>query len=397
MKLITDFKKVKPIWLLILITVAITPFSSFSSVRLWFFLFVISFFWSAFKFKLAKCLIESWDVMTFNLVLMFGLIYSENMKSGWGTVETSFTLIALPFIFSRIERLSKHNLYKIFYAFIIGLILTSLILLCNPISEVFISKHHHASFSDRFAKVIGLDSTYLSYYLIFAITFGLYLLYFEEMIKKVFIVPAIIFFFIVLALSAGNTAFVSMLLVLAFFVLKFLIETERTKYKIIVFSLAVFFLASMFYFSYFDLISFEGRDYWERFVLWEAAIKATPNLFLGVGTGDYTSVLNNYYRSHNLSQFSLSNYNAHNQFIQIVLSNGILGLIALLTMMIRPLVLSIRYQNLLGILVFFSFFIYGQTEVFLGRYQGVVFFALMHQSFISYYRSQSKGLALKES
>ena len=45
--------------------------------------------------------------------------------------------------------------------------------------------------------------------------------------------------------------------------------------------------------------------------------------------------------------------------------------------------LSFKNNNSFGVLVFFPFLIYGVTEVFLGRYQGVIFFALLHQVFIN--------------
>lgn len=132
------------------------------------------------------------------------------------------------------------------------------------------------------------------------------------------------------------------------------------------------------------------NDSWDRLVLWESAMKANPDLIFGVGTGD-KALLNNYYTSHGLEKFAKENYNSHNQFIQILFTNGVLGLLALLILIARPIYLSIRHQDVLGTLVFFPFLIYGVTEVFLGRYQGIVFFALLHQVFISYYYSLRKG------
>jgi hypothetical protein len=66
-------------------------------------------------------------------------------------------------------------------------------------------------------------------------------------------------------------------------------------------------------------------------------------------------------------------------------------------MIVRPIYLSVRNRNILGTLIFFPFLIYGMTEVFLGRYQGVVFFALLHQLFMALYHSQAARFPLKES
>ncbi len=382
-------KKVDFLRILFLISIIVIPLSQFYAIRLILITAVYSFVIN--KNILRNLKNQSWDISFFLSALLIGITYTENSITAWSLLETSFSFFAFPLIFSKMDKITLEKHIQSLTFFSIGLFIAVIIDYCSLVNK-------HFFIPTNVNEFINLDPIYYSYYLIFAISFGLYLLYYDQVKKsKGFIVSAIVFFFIMLMLTAGNTAFVSILLVLAFFILKFLTEPKRNNYKIVVFCLSIFFLIAMFYVSYFDLNSFEGRNYWERFVLWEAAIKATPNLLIGVGTGDYTNVLNDYYISHNLSQFSLSNYNAHNQFIQTLLSNGILGLVALLIMMIRPLVLSIRYQNPLGILVFFSFFIYGLTEVFLGRYQGVVFFALMHQSFIAYYHNQSKVLAVKES
>jgi len=140
----------------------------------------------------------------------------------------------------------------------------------------------------------------------------------------------------------------------------------------------------------------EKNDYWERLVLWESALKATPDMIWGVGTGDYKNVLNEYYVSHDLSKFADSSFNSHNQFIEVLFSNGLIGVVSLLLLVGRPLYLSVRNQNVLASLTFFPFIIYGMTEVFLGRYQGVVFFALLHQSFVTYYLSHKPSFSLKD-
>ncbi|MFN9898805.1 MAG: hypothetical protein ACK55Z_08445, partial [bacterium] len=68
-----------------------------------------------------------------------------------------------------------------------------------------------------------------------------------------------------------------------------------------------------------------------------------------------------------------------------MLSNGMIGLIAFLLMMVRPLYLATGAKDLLGLLLLYPFVLYGITEVFLGRYQGVVFFGFVHQILIAYY------------
>ena len=383
----------KGLFILFSLTVFTIPISPFLSVRL----LVITLAYTFLVKTKVPLLFCAWDNLIYLLLLALGLIQSSNIENGLRLIETSFSFLAFPIIASNL-RIDKKQFNFLFSLFAIGVCMAAFMVLANALMEYPAFKAQKLIFGDRFGEILSYDATYFGYYVVFAITFGLQSLYFNEFGNKLRLIAILIILaFLALLSVAGTTVYVSILLVFAFFILKFVTEPKKSDDKIIVFGLSIFFLGSMFYVSYFDLNSFQGSNYWERFVLWDAAIKATPNLLIGVGTGDYTSVLNDYYRSHNLSQFSVSNYNAHNQFIQTLLSNGILGLVALLIMLIRPLLLSIRYQNPLGILVFFSFFIYGLTEVFLGRYQGVVFFALMHQTFLVHYHSQGKALAIKES
>ena len=186
----------------------------------------------------------------------------------------------------------------------------------------------------------------------------------------------------------GQTVFVSILFVFSFFILKFFTE-EKSLGKKIVTSLIVLMLCCMFLITVLE----KGNralilnDSWERAVLWESAVAAVSNPLLGVGTGDYKVALNDYYLVHNLTQFASESYNSHNQFIQILFSNGVLGVLAFSFMLGRPLYMAMKSRNILTILCVFPFLIYGMTEVFLGRYQGVVFFALLHQIFIAGIRS----------
>jgi O-antigen ligase len=200
-----------------------------------------------------------------------------------------------------------------------------------------------------------------------------------------------------LMLTGGRTSFISLLLIFSFFILKYLQET-KTRIKTWTFGLVIVMVLGMFVtnsIQFSNAWESASNDSWDRTKLWESAIQATPDMLLGVGTGDYKSVLNNFYLSHNLQEFADLNYNAHNQFIQILFSNGMLGLIALMLMLGRPLYLSVQHHNVLGTLTFFPFFIYAMTEVFLGRYQGVIFFAILHQAFVVHDQTSTPSFSLK--
>jgi O-antigen ligase len=192
-------------------------------------------------------------------------------------------------------------------------------------------------------------------------------------------------------LTGGITLFMSILFIFSFFILKFFVE-ERNLVRRLSLALVIVMMSAMFAFSHIykrlDSQDYRVTDYWERAVLWEAAIQANSDVIFGVGTGDYKTVMNKFYNDHQMPNYADESYNSHNQFIQMFLSNGAIGLVSVIFLIGRPLFTSVRNQNVLGALIFFPFLIYGMTEVFLGRFQGLVFFVLLHQTFMTFY-SQS--------
>jgi O-antigen ligase len=289
-----------------------------------------------------------------------------------------------------IFRLSRPQQVHVFYSFALGMVVASLICLVRAFTSYLETGDWSVFFYSRFTQIIDSHPTYFAYYLIFAITYGLYSLYYD--LPKKFTtwgILLILFFFVILLLTGGQTSFISLLLTFSFFVSKYLLDqkTKRTSMvAMLVLSLSIGWFGLTFLFQNSDLFRSisDQNDYWERMSLWESAIRANSNPWFGVGTGDYNLILNEYYRSHDMANFASENMNAHNEFIQMYFSNGLVGLVALLLILSRPLYLAVRYQNLLAILLYFPFIVYGITEVFLGRYQGVVFLSFVHQLFVSH-------------
>jgi O-antigen ligase len=338
---------------------------------------------------------EAWDLMLFFFVLVIGLLYSTDSLLGIRQIETSLSLLGVPLAFYNLSVFSKERLAKTFYAFAFGAFVAGLICLTNASISFLETGSYQVFFFNTFTQIIDSHPTYFAYYLIFVITYGLYFLYYELPRKfVVWLIAALPFFFILLLLTGGQTAFISLILVFSFFISKYALEEKTSRESLVVALIAtmlvcmvvltIFFRNNEQFFS-----TGSQNDYWERMALWKSAIAANTNPLFGVGTGDYNLVLNEYYRGHEMNHFAKENFNSHNQFIQLYFSNGLVGLFGLLLLLGRPLYISVTQRNLLGILLYFPFLMYGVTEVFLGRYQGVVFLALVHQILVSQQLSKS--------
>lgn len=399
-KVLKSANGTKVFWYSVHVLAFLVPLSQYLSVKMQVVACFFSFFAFTSKSRLSRFLNNAWDISLYLIVLVIGLLYSENIAFGWRVIETNLSFLTMAFIFSKFENEDSRLQNNLYYSFTIGLSLACLICLINALVVYGKLGDGGVFFFYSLTDIISFQPTYFAYYLIFSITYGLYLIYNQNDQKHTVLkLGGILFLFFVLMLTGGQTAYISMLLVFAFFILKFLIE-EKTLVKKIMLVLVVCMLLCMFLTN---LVTQKDNrmpllsDSWDRLVLWESAINAVPNPLIGVGTGDYKAVLNQYYVDHGMEKFANGSYNSHNQFIQLLFSNGMLGVAALLLMISRPLYLSFKNQNILSILSLFPFLIYGITEVFLGRYQGVVFFAFLHQFFINQTNLKKHSLLVKPS
>ncbi len=386
--------KFRIFYFLLLLFIFFIPLSQQISIKL----LVVTCLFSLFVGDIREGLLiffrDSWDTIFYLTILTLGLLYSENIASGLKVLETNLCFLAVPIIFSRTRGFVKEQVNMLFYSFAAGLSLACLICLIH--AGVTYSNTHDIQtfFFYNLTTILNFQPTYFAYYLIFTIGYAMYQFYYQDaVLNPYFNAAGILFLFLVLMLTGGQTAFVSMLLIFSFFVLKFITEQKNMKQKILT-GLIALMIAIMFFTTLLDKgkRELELNDAWDRLILWESAMGANTNLLIGVGTGDSKIVLNKYYLAHNLEEFAKDSYNSHNQFIQLLLSNGLLGVFALVLLIGRPLYLSARSQNMVGILLFFPFLIYGITEVFFYRYQGVVFFAFLHQFLITKLSAEKRTL-----
>ena len=115
-----------------------------------------------------------------------------------------------------------------------------------------------------------------------------------------------------------------------------------------------------------------------RLIIWEAAWDAAKdNLPWGVGTGDGNQVVMEQYHANGYWLNRNHPYNAHNQFLFALLTNGIPGLIILLLYFYTPLGLSIKHKDIFLLSLFFIMTLNNMVECMFDRRAGVDFFAVM--------------------
>jgi O-antigen ligase len=117
-----------------------------------------------------------------------------------------------------------------------------------------------------------------------------------------------------------------------------------------------------------------------RLVMWTVSVKAWSNNPLGVGTGNVDECLSKELKR--IGQNELAKlgenreirYNPHNQFLQIGLEIGILGLIVFLYTMVSAIRRGLFHQNWFLILLVSCLLFNCLFESMLQRQTGIVFF-----------------------
>ena len=122
----------------------------------------------------------------------------------------------------------------------------------------------------------------------------------------------------------------------------------------------------------------DKKDTDARLIIWQAAWdSALENLPWGVGIGDGNDAIVEKYHENGFWLKSDHSYNAHNQFLFALLTNGIPGLIIILLFFYAPLGLAIKHRDILMFSLFLLMTLNCLVECMFDRRAGVDFFAVM--------------------
>ena len=115
----------------------------------------------------------------------------------------------------------------------------------------------------------------------------------------------------------------------------------------------------------------------DRLIIW-SAVKTIlgQNLILGVGTGDIQDELNEEFRSKGNIKLAEVNTNTHNQFLEILIEHGFIGLIMFLSMILMMFYIACKRRNILYLMFVLLVVISFLFETMLNRLAGVTFFSL---------------------
>lgn len=332
------------------------------------------------------------------LTYIIGMAISQNFS--WNILEHKLSLVVFPFIFflHSYRQDSRNALYR---ALILGLLLSGVICLGYALyrsiqpgdlgyefranvleGRGFIEAIHYGGnyFFGRFFSLFH-QTVYYALYLSAGVAIVLFKPALFSLRKRFFLLG---FFLLLLFLIANKAAFI---VLLTLFVLHIIVQPLGLKKKIL-FLLSFLIIAGIFagvnprlrnsferaIFEEWTLKKEARYGFETRFLSWDAAldlIEKEP--FSGYGAANAQEALDRKYEEKGYPYPLMERLNAHNQFLQIWIENGILGLLAwtgvLLTLTIK--VFSRPRDGYLYTAFLFIIVVNALFESVLNRFSGV--------------------------
>jgi O-antigen ligase len=328
--------------------------------------------------------------LIFFLLYFISLLYSDDRTTGIISMEKKLAILIFPIVFMTVHlsRLEFNNIIKYFsISTVVAAIICLVFLIFNlhlelefsfeSILQVFLPQNFRITTSP-----IGIHPAYFAFYCCIASIFlmkSAILNQQKKPLKYLSITVLLVLIFIIGYKIIILTTILSLLL-LAGFYRKEVANNDYLFITFIILSIGVFIVVRSYAASVVEYPSESIQDNrWGkedlRFEQWSAALElVASNKFFGLGIGDIQNELNQIYEENNLGSASKQHYNLHNQFLEILVELGIVGLSVFLLILLINISISIRNSDVMFLLFNFNFIFFCLAESVLERQKGIVLF-----------------------
>jgi O-antigen ligase len=348
-------------------------------------------------------------LMSMYLITVLGVFNSSNTAEAFFKVQQKSALAMFPLVLGTTRLLTTQDVTRVLHWFSLAVFLLCIFFIGNGIIfywQTGSSLHLHGYALNNFQQTTPVT---IAVFCLFAAIFHLFSSTREQYDAKknsFWLHMAAVFFYTCFLFLFGNRMTLLLLCIsFPFFILKQLSATKKKLSFLLLFVLLVGAAAiknpflkqqlsevttlSPGSFIQLDQDSSLGKSWGGialRVAIWNCSWDVIQkNWIAGTGTGDAQDELQKTYEQRKFYFASRYNrYDAHNQYLQQILANGILGFIALLLCIVAPLFLTISFEDLKGLYaaftVIFAFICF--TESFLEISKGIVWYSFFNSIFV---------------
>lgn len=339
------------------------------------------------KWRLIKERRSSIFVLIFlYLIFLAGMLYTQNLHEGLEQLKDKLPFLLFPFILGSTSLLTVENRYKYLRVFSFSVGLMAIFALCKSFYLHFSGLGDYFTYR-KLAETLNKHPTYFSLFCVISISYFLYDLFQLKKTKKVFSIALIVFLLFFIYLLSSRVAIVA-LMVVALYYIKFWITHKGQKLFLIILALGALTAILLFsnnYVARFESFSenpdqqAQNNQFGTRLVHWKSALQTVDKkqYLWGKGTGDSKQGLYQQYLKNDFKTGYIKKYNAHNQYIEFFMSNGLIGVLAYLLFLGATLIFAVRVNDQFGILVVFLIAIFSITESILERQSGIMLVSLL--------------------
>lgn len=348
-----------------------------------------------------------WMLPMLYLLYVVGLLWTSNFKYAGLDLQIKMTFLLLPFVIGTLN-FSREQIKKVLYGFVGGTFIASVFLLWK--ANVMYGETNDA-LSFFYASLTSplMHPTYFGMYVNLAI---LILLAQVENLnldrKYVALKLGLIFFILIAILIEARTAQAATLITVVGMIGFSVVKKKYSVPSIILLLFLTFFSVGAHRYltnnnnRYALVVSAmetkiqtdQKKQYDSttgRFEIWKlAGGLIRENIFLGTGTGDVRDELVKTYYANDFEYGYAKKLNAHNQFLQIWATVGIIGLVLFLLALLLPLLKFNTYPQLIFPAFLVLIALNAMTESTLEVQRGVLFFAFFYSLLVVGKGAESK-------
>lgn len=349
-------------------------------------------------------------LMGLYLLYFLGILWTTDKSAGYTSLQTMLSFILFPILFLLNKEFFRSNFLRIIIFFILGCLVSVLSNLMvafwestsfvnggfvfNTVDPNYATWEYGGSHF-RYSNLSPyLHPTYYSAYLIIA-TIGSVLIIRSKFVLEKLLINILSFsvpiFLVMIYLLSSKAGIICTTFIILFYTVVKIKESEKLRVKLIYAISCLGLILIGIQNPRFDSLK-EAIMHPEivndnkatgsvisRIHIWKAAIEViSGNFFMGVGTGDITLELDKKYESYRYNELHRLKANTHNQFLEIFLNLGIIGLLSLLAVFFYPINQSVKDKNIMLLLFLFVLFFNFLFESMLNKMSGSIFFSFFY-------------------
>ena len=329
----------------------------------------------------------------FSVVLLFSgfyfvhvvwLVGSDNISQAYFELEKKLSLVLLPIALIGVTRL-KGSYKLVLRGFVIGCVLASIICFTNAIFDLVVKNDSSQFEYHKFSEIVNIQPGYFSAYLCLAVSILVAKTSIISNSRLLAVTALAIMSMTVIVLSARMQIFL-LCMILLFSMVAYLKKLSFMKSLGFLIATSLVLLVIIFSFPQNryrlkEALNADPTRWGEKQVrgsIWPCAIETIEgSSFFGVGTGDVRDEMEKCYIKRgytSLTYWQGLQFNAHNQYLEIALGLGIIGLVYFLSMIVYVCYLFLKAKNILGYYLMFIILTSCVTESILERQRGILLF-----------------------